>query len=125
MKEAFLIPLGLIALLAFAFTNPPNTLVGRWQKRLPDGTLGGAIFRSDSSFDGLINNKPFVSGKYYVRQDTFHIQDGACGNYYGVYKLTFVTADSIHFAVIQDRCQGRRQGNDGLTLGRVTPSQAK
>lgn len=126
MKKIFILSLIGIGLATLSFTTPPNLLIGRWQKRLPNGVVVGALFRSDSSFDGLVNGKFFVSGKYFVRQDTFALTDGGCGrNYYGTYKLTFVTDDSIHFAAIQDTCGGRRRGNNGLTLGRATPGRPK
>lgn len=116
----------LLILTTFSFINPPDQLVGRWQKRLPNDVVVGAVFRSDSSFDGLVNGKFFVSGKYYTRQDTFALADGGCGlAYYGMYKFHFFAADSVRFTVIQDTCRGRRRGNDGLTMGRVRPGQSK
>ncbi|MBO0933025.1 hypothetical protein [Fibrella aquatilis] len=71
-------------LATFAQNAPPTaepspSLVGRWQNRSPKGVVGMAVFRADSSCSGFVNGKQFVSGTYYVRQDTFHIQDGACG----------------------------------------------
>lgn len=125
MKQRLASLISALALAALSFTELPPSLIGRWQNRSPKGVVGMAIFRADSTYGGFVNGKQFVSGTYFVRQDTVHIQDGACGAYYGTYKLTFVTADSIRFAAIEDRCQGRRQGSDGLTLGRIRPGQTK
>lgn len=121
MTNALLAPLGILFIITtLSFANPPNMLIGRWQNRFPNGVFVGAVFRSDSSYDGFRNGKAFVSGKYYVRQDTFAIADGGCGlAYYGTYKLAFLANDSVRFTAIQDTCRGRRRGSDGLTLGRI------
>lgn len=124
MKKTFLFPIILLALVTVSFVNPPDSLVGRWQKRSPKGVTLGAVFRADSSYDGFVNGKSFVSGKYYVRQDTFRLQDASCNaRYYGTYKLTFVTSDSVRLMVIEDTCGGRRRGTDGLAMSRVKPTR--
>lgn len=101
-----------------SFTDPPNRLVGRWQKHLPGGMMGMGIFRADSSYDLVINGKVFTSGKYFVRQDTFVDNNGAC-RLAGIYKLHFFTQDSVRLTLIQDSCRGRREAYQGLTMGRV------
>ena len=111
-----------LALTVVSFIQPPNRLVGRWQKRLPDGSVGMGIFRSDSSYDLVVNGKVFISGKYYVRQDTLVESDGAC-RLPGTYRLHFFTQDSVRLTVIRDSCHGRREGYDGLTMGRVKPTK--
>lgn len=126
MKNVFIFSLCFIALAAFSFINPPTTLVGRWQKKIGKDVVVGAVFRSDSSYDGFVNGKSFVNGKYYVREDTLHISDGGCNSkYYGTYKVAVFVKDSIRFTVIQDTCRGRRRGSDGLTLGRVTQNKTE
>ena len=115
-----------IFLVILSFTNPPSALVGRWQKRLPNGIVLGVFFRSDSSYLGSLNGKIFVNGKYYMQQDTFAVSDPGCGlTYYGTYKFQFFANDSVRFTAIQDTCRGRRRGSDGLTLGRVQSGQVK
>lgn len=125
MKKFPLLPLGLVALFTLpAFIDPTGSLLGRWQKRLPDAILVGTIFRADSSFDISVNGKLFANGKYYVRQDTFAMSDGSCGaTYYGRYKLDFFAEDSVRFTVIEDLCKGRRNGMNGSTMGRVKPTK--
>lgn len=125
MKRHFALLLSGLALTTLSLTEPFPSLVGRWQKRLPDGSVGLGVFRADSTHSSFVNGKQFTSGKYYIRQDTLYVQDDACGPYYGTYKVTFVTADSIRFSTIQDWCHGRRQGSDGLTVGRVRPGQTR
>lgn len=124
MKKALIFSLIGIALATVSFTDPINTITGRWQRKNASGRILMANFRSDGSYDGFINGKPFVSGKYYVRQDTFAISDASCNiNYYGTYRLHFLSADSVRFAVIQDTCGGRREGTDKLALGRIKPTK--
>ena len=126
MKKAFLIPLGVLILVAASFTDSPNKLVGHWQTVSPRGAVLLAVFRPDGSFDGFIDGKAFVSGKYSVRQDTLRMSDASCNvNYYGTYHLGFSVKDSVRFTVIQDTCTGRRRGSDGLTLGRIVPDRTK
>lgn len=121
MKKVLPAPLGILLILTLiSFTDSPNPMIGRWQTRLPTGVVLGAVFRSDSSYDGFANGKSFVSGKYYVRQDTIAIADGGCGlAYYGTYKFHFFANDSVRVTAIQDACGGRQGGSDGLAMGRV------
>lgn len=78
------------------------------------------VFRADGTNDIFVNGKTFVSGKYYVRQDTLGYTDPLCGiAYYGTYKLDYFAPDSLRLAVISDTCGGRRRGFDGVKLGRI------
>lgn len=84
--------------------------------------MGMGIFRPDSSYDLVVNGKVLISGKYYVRQDTLVESNGACW-LAGTYKLHFFAEDSVRLTVIQDSCRGRREGYDGLTMGRLKPTK--
>lgn len=109
-----------IVLFTLSFIPRSNKLVGRWQKKFPDGTTATAVFRADSSLDFFLNGKAFGSGRYYVRNDTFALTYASCNlTYYGTYKLNFFAPDSVRFAVVQDTCSERRKGMDGVSLGRV------
>jgi hypothetical protein len=121
MKKALFSSLAALALFATAFTAPSNPLVGRWQHKLPGGDTMLANFRPDGTYDVFVNNKTFVSGKYWVKQDVFALSDGHCNmSYFGTYKLGFYSGtDSIRFTLVQDSCSSRRQGTNGLTMGRV------
>lgn len=110
-----------IALITVSFTNPPDSLVGRWQQTV--GKLTGLlVFRTDNTFDVFINGKTFVSGNYSVRQDTLLMADPRCNMaYQGTYRFGFFAGDSIRFTVLEDTCRGRRETFRRVpTLGRVT-----
>jgi hypothetical protein len=110
MKKYFLITLVGVALATISFTNPPNTLVGRWQQTIPGGISVVTVYRAAGTFDMFVNGKAFVNGNYTVRQDTLAYSDPICGSgYYGTYKLAFITEDSIRLSIIQDSCQVRRR----------------
>ena len=121
MKKAFIVPLGLILLLALSSSSidPANPMVGRWQQRIKGATLL-FNFRSDGSYDYFVNGKSYTSGHYFVRQDTTGIADSRCNaNYFGTYKIDFYAPDSVRFSAIQDTCQDRRQAAVRLALGRI------
>jgi hypothetical protein len=125
MKKTFLFSISLLALTLVSLTNPPGTLVGRWQQK---GRGGPAlvVFRADNRYAIFVNGKTFVSGKYPVRQDTFALSDAACNAaYYGTYKLGVFAQDSVRFTTIAgfttiaDTCQGRNDDLPNFTAGRV------
>jgi hypothetical protein len=79
-----------------------------------------AVFHEDDTYDAFINGKAFVSGKYNYKNDTIGIIDHFCDtSYTGLYKVTFVNADSISFHVISDTCPGRKEGIDGYAFRRA------
>lgn len=120
MKKALLSSLILLAVTVAAIA-PANSLVGRWQKKFPNGDVLMASFRTDGTYDLFVNNKAFVSGNYTLKGDDFGVSDGHCNlTYFGAYKLRFYSGtDSIRFTLVQDSCRSRRQGTSGLVLGRV------
>ncbi|WP_439695965.1 hypothetical protein ACFGVS_24655 [Mucilaginibacter sp. AW1-7] len=119
---------GVLVVLLFsviAFTNDTNPLVGKWEysttsQGQPFKLL--AIFRANSTFDGFINKKEFVSGTYHMKHDTMYISDPTCNaKYEGIYKVQFLgQLDSLRFHVIQDTCTGRREGTDGFLFKKIT-----
>lgn len=120
MRKVLIICLICLILGIASFIPPPDTLVGRWQRKNQRGNMFLAIFRPKGTYDGSLNGKAFVNGKYYVRQDTLGIEDTGCGsNYYGTYKIEFFAQDSVRFALIQDTCGGRRGATDRSVFGRV------
>lgn len=119
MKKALVFSLGVIAVTAVSFINPPNTLVGRWQQTYK-GAIALLVFRTDDTFDAFVNGKLFTSGKYTVRQDTLFMADNSCNiAYYGTYKLGFYAPDSVRFTTIADTCKGRNGDLHNFTVGRV------
>lgn len=124
MKKALFSSLILLVLTASALA-PANSLVGRWQKKFPNGDVLLASFRADGTYDLFVNSKAFVSGKYTLKQEDFSVSDGHCNlNYFGTYKVRFYSgSDSLRFTLTQDSCRSRRQGTSGLVLGRVKVAQ--
>lgn len=96
-------------------------LTGRWQSKPSEkGNVTSALFKPDSTFEGYVNNKPFVSGRYQLQGDTLSFTDNGCQGMQGVYKLLFFHhADSLRFEAISDSCTERKGGMQRLVLGRV------
>jgi hypothetical protein len=112
-----------IALVIFAFGLPKYSLVGKWTIYNSDGTSIGEFvdLKADNTYtvtlpDGTIGEK----GSYLFKDPVFSIKNikDVCGkDYWGKYKLTFVGADSIHFALIEDSCSSRRMDIVGYNPG--------
>ncbi len=108
-----LLPFLFIALIIFAFGMPKYSLVGKWTIYNSDGTSIGEYvdLKSNNTYtvtlpDGTIGE----NGSYLFKDPVFSIKNikDVCGKeYWGKYKLTFVGADSIHFALIEDSCSAR------------------
>jgi hypothetical protein len=111
-----LIPVFMI--LAAAAGN--EKLIGKWESPVsPKGNTTGVIFRADSTFDAYVNNKPFTSGPYSLKNDTFSFTDNGCDGKQGIYKITFFSnEDSLRFLPIDDPCEERKDGMSKLVLGR-------
>jgi hypothetical protein len=113
----------LIALIIFAFVLPKYNLVGKWTIYNSDGISIGEFvdLEADSTYtvtlpDGTIGER----GSYLFKDPVFSIKNikDVCGKgYWGKYKLTFVGADSIHFALIEDSCSARRMDIVGYNPG--------
>jgi len=124
MKKLNLLSLlAIILLSAFALANNPNPLVGRWENtRIFQGSKISLVgnFKADGSYSGFINKKVFVTGKYQMKHDTLYIDDSTCGaGYTGTYQVQFFGQDSLKFHVIQDTCQGRREGTDNFLFKKL------
>ncbi len=108
-----LLPFLFIVLIIFAFGMPKYSLVGKWTIYNSDGTSIGEYvdLKADNTYtvtlpDGTIGE----NGSYIFKDPVFSIKNikDVCGKgYWGKYKLTFVGADSIHFALIEDSCSAR------------------
>lgn len=115
--------LALVVLSAFTLIIEPSPLVGRWENiRMLQGSKISLIgnFKADGSYSGFINKKAFVTGKYQMKHDTLYIGDNTCGlDFVGTYKVQFFGQDSLKFHVIQDTCQGRREGTDNFLFKKL------
>jgi len=98
-------------------------LTGRWETSPSEkGNITGVVFKTDSSFEGYVNRKPFVSGTYtFSNEDSvLRLQDGGCAGVVATYKVNFFSnADSMRFTAIEDACTGRKEGMQRLVMGRV------
>lgn len=98
-----------------------DKLTGRWEsKPSPKGNVTGVVFKSDNSFEGYVNKKPFTSGNYSLRDDIFKFTDNGCEGKLGVYKIIFFSnEDSMRFEPIEDDCTERKEGMSRLIMGKV------
>ena len=98
-------------------------LTGRWETKPSEkGNITGVVFKGDSTYEGYINKKPFVSGTYsFSSTDSIiTITESSCNGVTGTYKVNFFSnADSMRFTVVQDYCAERREGMQRLVFGRV------
>ena len=112
-----------ITATVFAFISPGYSLVGKWTIYNADGSSIGEFvdLKADNTYtvslpDGTIGE----NGNYLFQDPVFSIKNikDVCGKgYWGKYKLTFVGADSIHFALIEDSCSERRMDIIGYNPG--------
>ena len=108
-----------LAIVAVPALVGENRLIGRWESKPSEkGNVTGVVFK-DSTFEGYVNKKPFVSGIYKLEKDTFSFVDNGCQGKRGVYKIIlFRDSDSLRFEPINDSCIDRRNGMSRLVLGR-------
>jgi hypothetical protein len=109
------------ALIALSGCAAKYTLPGRWEtQRSVNGNVTGVVFKEDNSFEGYVNKKPFVSGKYKMKGDVMTMVDNGCDGKTAIYKVIFFNrGDSMRFQPIQDSCEGRKEGMKRTIMGRV------
>lgn len=117
MKKTIITLTFLTACTTFAFTFQQNTILGRWESKMPDNSTGGVVYKADHTYQAYVNKKVFITGNYDLRKDTLSMSDNGCP-VKGLYKITFF-ADSIRYNVIADSCTGRKHDVDKAVLGRV------
>jgi hypothetical protein len=110
----------LISLAALLFIGE-NKLTGRWESiPAPIGNVTGVVFKNDNTFEGYVNKKPFVTGKYTLEGDVLTFTDNGCDGAKGVYKLNFYSGtDSLRFQPVDDTCSRRKAGMSRLVMGKV------
>jgi hypothetical protein len=90
-----------------------NKLIGRWESKPSEkGNVTGVVFK-DSTFEGYVNKKPFVSGVYKLENDLLSFVDNGCEGKRGVYKIVFFgDSDSLRFEPIAQRNVQESQAGD-------------
>lgn len=109
------------ALLTLNSSTIKDPLTGSWEtKPSPKGNVTRVIFKADNSFDGFVNKKPFVTGRYVLENDIFSFTDNGCNGMKGIYKIVFFSnGDSLRFEAIDDSCEERKNGMIKTILGRI------
>ena len=116
--KTLVVATAILALISFTITDP---LTGSWEtKPSPKGNVTRVIFKADQTFDGFVNKKPFVTGKYVLENDIFSFTDNGCNGRKGIYKIVFFSnGDSLRFEAIDDSCEQRKNGMIKTVLGRI------
>ena len=112
----------IISLMALALSSATE-LTGRWETMPSEkGNITGVVFKTDNTFEGYVNKKPFVSGAYSFNatDSILTFTDNGCNGITATYKIGFFSnSDSLRFTVINDSCTQRREGMQRLVMGRV------
>jgi hypothetical protein len=121
MKKIYLLLSMLLFVSIFAFVSIGNSIVGNWKIVYPAGAQVSLEFRKNGTFRTEIPSEHFtIEGKYKMKGDIVYISDSSCGSgYWGKYKYTFFSNDSVYSAVIEDSCYGRKATADKATWIRV------
>jgi len=102
--------------------QPEHNIVGEWDAHLENQGKPYLVigrFKDNGTYDAFIDGKLIVSGKYRTTGDSIYFRDGSCDmEYEGLYKLTYYE-DSVRFNMLQDTCQERINGSDGVAMKRV------
>lgn len=121
MKTIILASAIFVSCIALAFTFRQNTILGRWETKIPDNMIAGIVFKADNTFQAYINKKVFVAGNYDLKDNNITFSDNSCAGK-GMYHLSFF-ADSVRFNVLSDTCSGRRGDVNKAVFGRIKATQ--
>ena len=115
--KTLLISVAMVTLFSFKLKD---VLTGRWETKPSDkGNVTGVVFKANNTFEGYINKKPFVTGKYTLEGDVLTFTDNGCEGKAGVYRIVFFSKeDSLRFVPVKDSCEQRRNGMIRLIMGR-------
>jgi hypothetical protein len=107
--------------MLFAFGPPKDRNIGRWKAKYGNDMTGIIDFKADGTFETSFEKSDFkVGGIYITRDDILYIADTSCGeNYWGKYRQTFYTDDSVLNNVLEDSCSRRRAGADKAVFIRM------
>lgn len=121
MKKMILFIAPCILICSFAFVPLKNIVVGKWKITYKSGMETFIEFRKNETFKTEIPSENFtIEGKYKIKNDMVYITDTSCGgNYWGKYKVTVISNDSVYTEVLEDSCTGRRVSADKTFLVRI------
>ncbi len=119
-KPIFLIPACLVFVI-MAFIPPKKNIIGNWVIKYPSGSVVNIELRKDGTFKTEFPDEhAVIGGQYKFKDDIMSITDTTCGkNYWGKYKVKFLSDDSVYSVAIEDSCMGRKSAADKVTLVRV------
>ena len=119
MKQLIKVSAFLFAITISAFIPPKHNPVGHWKITYTNGANEYVDFYKDGTYKSTSDNGTLThQGNYKVSNDVISINDKeGCGDsYWGTYKLTFYTEDSVLNTVMEDSCTGRREAVTGSIL---------
>ena len=121
MKKIMVFACAFCMFCIFSCNSSKKDLVGKWEAHYASGTMMTVDFKQDGTFEASIPSEHFtVGGQYKLDNDVASFSDTSCGkDYWGKYKLTFFSNDSIYSAVMEDSCSGRKSSADKATLVRA------
>lgn len=122
MKQAIILSTVFFVMTVFAFIPPKHNPVGHWKISYTDGSNEYLDFYKNGTFKSVsVDGKSTHEGNYKFNDDAISINDKeGCGDtYWGTYKLTFYTEDSVLNTVLEDSCTGRREAVNGSVLVRL------
>jgi hypothetical protein len=111
----------LIAAAVMLLPVVKDKLEGPWETKPSEkGNVTRVVFKPDNTFEGFVNRKPFVTGKYTFQDDVLTFTDNGCDGKQGVYKVIFFSnEDSLKFECLFDICTERKEGMIRTILGRI------
>jgi hypothetical protein len=114
MKKSLFALAIIISFMFFTFVPPKDRNIGRWKAKYGNDLMGTIDFKADGTFETSFEKSDFkVGGIYITRDDILYIADTSCGeNYWGKYRQTFYTDDSVLNNVLEDSCSRRKASAD-------------
>lgn len=109
-------------LMLAACTAKNSNVVGRWETKSPKGNILTAVFKADNIYEGYWDKEMFTKGTYSFKDRVITFEDDkmtTCSDTKGSYKLTFFADTAMRFDVINDNCEGRNSGTNGMVLVRL------
>ncbi|HLY68825.1 MAG TPA: hypothetical protein VKR53_03795 [Puia sp.] len=121
MKKTLPLLASFFAIVIIAFIPPGKSIHGSWMIKYGNNQKINIDFRKNGTVKVVIPSENFtVEGKFKLKDDMLYLNDGTCGlDYWGKYKTTFFSNDSIYTVLTEDSCGPRKSAMDKATLVRV------